>query len=253
MPKTILITGAGSGIGRGMATHLAKMGHRVVISDRDYETALETSQLISDHATHDVLQLDVSCEESISALSTRLSDDPVDVLINNAGIQHVAKLEEFPQSTWDTVVDVLLNGVARVTRACLPAMRENGYGRIINIGSIHSLVASPYKSAYVAAKHGLLGFSKTMALETCDIDVTINTICPGYVLTPLVERQIKEQASLHGISEDDVIEQIMLAPMPKRVFVTTLEMAETAAFLMTAHARNITGQEIVMDGGWTVR
>ncbi|MFL2870464.1 MAG: 3-hydroxybutyrate dehydrogenase [Pirellulaceae bacterium] len=253
MPKTILITGAGSGIGRGMACHLSSLGHRVVVSDRDQDTALETSNLIEGHDTKDVLQLDVSCEDSINALSERVSGDPVDVLINNAGIQHVAKLEEFPQATWDTVVDVLLNGVARVTRACLPAMRQKGYGRIINIGSIHSLVASPYKTAYVAAKHGLLGFSKTMALETCDVDVTINTICPGYVLTPLVEKQIAEQAALHGINADEVVEKIMLAPMPKGVFVTTEEMAETAAFLMTEHARNITGQEIVMDGGWTVR
>lgn len=253
MPKTILLTGAGSGIGRGMACHLASLGHRIVISDLNQDSALETSRLIEDHDENDVIQLDVSCEDSISSLSTRLLEDPVDVLINNAGIQHVAKLEDFPQATWDSVVDVLLNGVARVTRACLPAMRDGGYGRIINIGSIHSLVASPFKTAYVAAKHGLLGFSKTLALETSDVDITINTICPGYVLTPLVEKQIQEQATLHGISEDEVIEKIMLAPMPKGVFVTPEEMAETASFLMTKHARNITGQEIVMDGGWTVR
>lgn len=253
MAKTILITGAGSGIGRGMAQHLSSLGHRIVISDRILESAIETADLIGDHAKGDAIELDVTCGDSIAALSDRLAQVPVDVLINNAGIQHVSGLEEFPQDAWDNVVDVLLNGVARVTRACLPAMRASGYGRIINIGSIHSIVASPFKTAYVAAKHGLLGFSKTLALETSDVDITVNTVCPGYVRTPLVEKQISEQAALHHISEEEVIDKIMLGPMPKGVFVTTEEMAETAQFLMSKHARNITGQEIVMDGGWTIR
>ena len=253
MVNTILITGAGSGIGRGMSQHLATLGHRMIVSDRCLESAIETASLIGDQENHCAVELDVTCGDSINALSERLAEESVNVLINNAGIQHVAGLEDFPQEAWDNVVDVLLNGVARVTRACLPAMRANGYGRIINIGSIHSLVASPFKTAYVAAKHGLLGFSKTLALETSDVDITVNTLCPGYVRTPLVEKQIADQAALHDISEDEVIGKIMLGPMPKGVFVTTEEMAETAHFLMTKHARNITGQEIVMDGGWTIR
>jgi 3-hydroxybutyrate dehydrogenase len=147
---------------------------------------------------------------------------PVDVLINNAGLQHVAPLEEFPMEKWDQLVQVMLTGTARLTRALLPGMREQAFGRIVNIGSIHSLVASAYKSAYVAAKHGLIGFSRVLALETADTDITINTVCPTYVKTPLVEKQIADQARVHGISEDEVIEKIMLKPMPKGVFISSM-------------------------------
>src|SRR5690606_11146314 len=147
----------------------------------------------------------------------------------------------------------MLVGVARLTRAVLPGMRERGFGRIVNIGSIHALVASPYKSAYVAAKHGLVGFSKVMALETADADITINTICPSYVKTPLVDRQIADQARTRGISESDVVSQVMLKPMPKGVFIGYDELAGTTAFLISPAARNITGQTLVLDGGWTVQ
>ena len=177
----------------------------------------------------------------------------VDVLINNAGIQHVAKLEEFPPEKWRLLNEILLVGPAMLTRAVLPGMRERNYGRIINVGSIHALVASPYKSAYVAAKHGLLGFAKVVALETSGHNITINTICPSYVKTPLVEKQIAAQALEHGISEDDVVNNIMLEPMPKREFISFDELADTAKFLMTSAARNMTAQTIVLDGGWTAR
>jgi 3-hydroxybutyrate dehydrogenase len=140
-----------------------------------------------------------------------------------------------------------------MTRAVLPNMRGNGFGRIINIASIHALVASPYKSAYVAAKHGLLGFAKVIALETADVDITINSICPSYIHTPLVDAQIKNQAKVHNISEAEVINRIMLEPMPKRAFITIEEVAATAEFLMSDMARNITGQTITIDGGWTAR
>ena len=139
-------------------------------------------------------------------------------MINNAGLQYVATLEEFPAEQWDLLVRVMLNGACNMTRALLPRMRTQGFGRIINIGSIHSLVASPFKSAYVAAKHGLLGFAKVVALETAQMDITINTVCPSYVRTPLVDKQIASQAKEHGISEDEVIQEIMLKPMPKGVF-----------------------------------
>ena len=139
-----------------------------------------------------------------------------------------------------------------MTRSLLPRMRKRGFGRIINIGSIHSLVASPYKSAYVAAKHGLIGFSKVVALETADTDITINTICPSYIRTPLVDAQVANQAKAHGMTEDEVIDRIMLAPMPKKVFITVEEVAGAIDFLTSSHARNITGQTIVIDGGWTV-
>ncbi len=154
---------------------------------------------------------------------------------------------------WVLLVQVMLVGVAKVTQALLPGMREQGFGRIVNIGSIHSLVASPYKSAYVAAKHGLMGFSKVMALETADTDITINTICPTYVKTPLVEKQIADQARNHGISEQAVVQDIMLKPMPKGVFISLEELAGITAFLISPAARNITGQAIVVDGGWTVQ
>lgn len=182
-----------------------------------------------------------------------MADRNVGVLINNAGLQHVAPLEDFPQEKWDLMLDVMLNGACRMTRALLPGMRRAGYGRVINIGSIHSLIASPYKTAYVAAKHGLLGFSKAVALETAELDVTINTICPSYIRTPLVDAQIADQAKTHGISEDDVIDKIMLEPMPKKVFITVEEVAGTIEFLLSPHARNITGQSIIIDGGWTAR
>jgi 3-hydroxybutyrate dehydrogenase len=177
----------------------------------------------------------------------------VDVLINNAGLQHVSRLEEFPPERWRQLLAVMLTGAALMTRAVLPRMRTQGFGRIINIGSIHSLVASPFKSAYVAAKHGLLGFAKAIALETGDVDITINTICPSYIRTPLVDAQIKQQAQAHRISENEVIQRIMLEPMPKKAFITVEEVGATAAFLISHAARNITGQTITLDGGWTCR
>lgn len=250
---TILITGAGSGIGAGIARQLATAGHRLILADLDGESAEQQAATIkADGGDAIAIQLDVSSEDSIAAMIERI-DAPIDGLINNAGLQHVARLEDFPMERWDQLVQVMLVGVARLTRAVLPGMRETGFGRIVNIGSIHSLVASPFKSAYVAAKHGLIGFSKVVALETADTDITINTICPTYVRTPLVEQQIADQAKNHGISEDQVVENIMLKPMPKGVFISFEELAGITAFLMSSTARNITGQTITVDGGWTVQ
>jgi 3-hydroxybutyrate dehydrogenase len=191
------------------------------------------------------------CSSDLDAFVASL-DGGIDVVVNNAGLQHVARLEAFPIERWDYLIQVMLVGVARLTRALLPGMRQQGFGRIINIGSIHSLVASPYKSAYVAAKHGLIGLSKVVALETADCDITINTICPTYVKTPLVEKQIADQAREHGLSEEDVVKEIMLKPMPKGVFITFEELAGICQFLLQPVSRNITGQTIVVDGGWTV-
>jgi 3-hydroxybutyrate dehydrogenase len=173
--------------------------------------------------------------------------------VNNAGLQHVAKVEDFPAAKWDEVVDVMLRGAFLMTRAVLPGMRARGFGRLIHIGSIHSLVASPYKSAYVAAKHALLGFSKAVALETADVDVTSNTICPAYVRTPLVDAQVRAQALARGIPEDEVVERVMLEPMPKKVFITEEEVAAAVEYLAGPLARNVTGQTITIDGGWTSR
>ena len=252
-PLRILITGAASGIGAGIAVTLAEAGHEVLITDLNAQAADQIAATITERGGRAVgLSLDVTSQASVDQLTAGL-DQPVDVLVNNAGLQHVAALEEFPMDKWEQLVQVMLVGVARLTRALLPAMRRRGFGRIINIGSIHSLVGSAYKSAYVSAKHGLIGFGRVIALETADSDITINTICPTYVKTPLVERQIADQARAHGISEDEVVDRIMLKPMPKGVFISTEELAGITAFLCSPAARNITGQAIVVDGGWTVQ
>ena len=252
-PRCILITGAGSGIGAGIATELARAGHHLVVTDVNLAAARSVADDILAHGGSAEAQvLDVTSDESVAAALAALSR-PVEVLVNNAGLQHVAPLEEFPIAKWDFLVQVMLVGVARLTRAVLPGMRERGFGRIVNIGSIHSLVASPYKSAYVAAKHGLVGFSKVMALETADTDITINTICPTYVKTPLVDKQIADQARARGIPESQVVSDVMLKPMPKGVFITFDELAGITAFLLSPAARNITGHTIDVDGGWTIQ
>lgn len=252
-PRCILITGAGSGIGAGIAAELASAGHHLVVTDVNPDAAEGVAASIRDAGgSAEALALDVTSDDSVAAALAAVSR-PVEVLVNNAGLQHVAPLEEFPIAKWDFLVQVMLVGVARLTRALLPGMRERGFGRIVNIGSIHSLVASPYKSAYVAAKHGLLGFSKVVALETAGTDITINTICPTYVKTPLVDRQIADQARTRGIPEAQVVSEVMLKPMPKGVFITFEELAGIAAFLMSPAARNITGHSIDVDGGWTVQ
>jgi len=251
-PRNILITGAAGGIGAGMARLLAVHGHRITVSDLDAQGADKVATDIKRNGgTATALALDVSDNAAIAAVAEQL--DAIDVLINNAGLQHVARLENFPMAKWQLLVQVMLNGVAALTQQVLPGMRARGYGRIINIGSVHSMVGSPFKSAYVAAKHGLIGFSKVVALETADSDITINTICPSYVKTALVEKQIAAQAAEHGISAQQVVDEIMLKPMPKGCFIDYDELAGTAGFLLSHAARNITGQTIVIDGGWSAR
>jgi 3-hydroxybutyrate dehydrogenase len=250
---SILITGAASGIGAGVAAELAQSGHHIIVSDLKLAEAQGVAEQIrSSGGSAEAVETDVSSEQSVREAIGRLSR-PADILVNNAGLQFVAPLEQFPLERWEYLIQVMLIGSVRLTRAVLPMMRERRFGRVINIGSIHSLVASPYKSAYVAAKHGLVGFSKTIALETANTDITINTICPSYVKTPLVDQQIAAQARSHGISEAEVIDRIMLEPMPKRVFIGIDEIAGIIAFLASPAARNITGQTIVVDGGWTIR
>ncbi|MCC4634836.1 3-hydroxybutyrate dehydrogenase [Xanthomonas dyei] len=251
--RSILITGAGSGIGAGIATHLTSDGHHLLVSDMDLAAAEHTAQRVRDAGgSAEALVLDVTDDDSIAHALAGASQPP-QVLVNNAGLQQVAALEDFPMQRWALLVDVMLTGAARLSRAVLPSMRAAGYGRIVNIGSIHSLVASPYKSAYVAAKHGLVGLAKVIALETADCDITVNTLCPSYVRTPLVERQIADQARTRGIAEEAVIRDVMLKPMPKGAFIEYDELAGTVAFLMSHAARNITGQSIAIDGGWTAQ
>lgn len=249
--KTALVTGAGSGIGRSIAIHLGQAGLQVAVTDLDLDAAERVGGEIQQQGGRaQALRLDVSKQEDIERVCAEVN---AQILINNAGIQHVAKLENFPADKWRLLNDILLVGPAMLTRGLLPKMKQAGFGRIVNIGSIHALVASPYKSAYVAAKHGLLGFSKVVALETGDQDITINTICPSYVKTPLVEKQIAQQAAEHGISEDEVINNIMLEPMPKKAFIELAELCASVDFLLSAGARNMTGQTLVLDGGWTAR
>lgn len=250
----MLITGAGSGIGEGLALGLAGEGRTVIASDYDRDAAEATAAAVRE-AGHraEAMTLNVADDDDLAALAEAAETEGVDVLVNNAGIQHVARLEDFPPEEWRRLVEVMLNGAAMATRAVLPAMRKNEYGRIVNIGSVHSLVASPFKSAYIAAKHGLLGFSKTLALEVADTDITINTVCPAYVHTPLVDNQIAAQAKEHGISEEEVVNRIMLEPMPKKTFISIEEMTGIVEFLIGPAAKNITAQTIVVDGGWTAR
>ena len=244
--RIILITGAGSGVGRGLCEHFGAAKLEVLAVDINGAAAEETARAVRDAGgSARSIALDVTCEADVSRA---LKAQRVDILVNNAGIQHVAALEEFPPEKWSLLIDILLKGTCWLTRAVLPGMRERNFGRIVNIGSIHSLVASPFKSAYVAAKHGLLGFSKTIGLETADKDITINTICPSYIHTPLVDKQIKAQAEKHGITKSAVIATIMLKPMPKKRFVSVAEIAGTIEFLASPAAVNITGQAIAIDG-----
>lgn len=252
--RNILITGAGSGIGAGLAAHFAQSGYRLIVTDLNDAAA---------HAVADGIQaaggracaaaLDVADAAAVQALVEDPATGSVDVLINNAGLQHVSRLEEFDPARWQLLVNVMLIGAANMMRATLPGMRARGHGRIVNIGSIHSLVGSPYKSAYVAAKHGLIGLSKVIALETGDTDITVNSVCPAYVRTQLVDQQITRQAAEHRLTEESVITEIMLKPMPKKAFITIAEIAAAVEYFIGDGARNVTGQALALDGGWTAQ
>jgi 3-hydroxybutyrate dehydrogenase len=252
--KTVLITGGASGIGLGIGEYLAKQGHSIIVADMNADAANTAAQQIAKLGVKtQALALNVTDTAAIAALPQTLGDTTVDVLVNNAGIQHVSKIDDFPADKWQLLINVMLVGPAMLTQALLPQMREQNYGRIINVGSIHSLVASPFKSAYVAAKHGLVGFAKTVALETGEHNITINNLCPAYVKTPLVEAQISAQAKENNMTEAEVVEKIFLQPMPKKSFIEIEELAASAAFLMSDAAKNMTAQNIVLDGGWTAR
>ena len=246
-----VITGGTGGIGFAIANHFGKAGYQVVLADLNQALLQQkTAELNNQGIAADYCVLDVTDQAAITECAARF---PADILVNNAGIQHVARLEDFPPEKWALLINVMLTGPAMLTRAMLPDMRNNNFGRVINIGSIHAVIASPFKSAYVAAKHGLLGFSKVVALENADKNFTINTICPAYVKTPLVEQQIAAQAKEHNLTEQQVIEQIMLAPMPQKAFIDVSEIAEMAAFLCQDGARHMTAQALILDGGWTAR
>lgn len=247
----VLITGGTGGIGFAVAEHFGRLGHHVILADIN-SSQLDSRQqeLTATGYQASSILLNLMEQSSIEACAHAYQ---IDILINNAGVQHVARLEDFPEQKWQQLLQVMLTGPAMLTKAVLPRMQQQGFGRVINIGSIHALVASPFKSAYVAAKHGLLGFSKVVALENANFDFTINTICPAYVRTPLVDQQIAAQSKEHNLTEQQVIDQIMLAPMPQKAFIGVDEIASTAAFLCEPAARHITAQTLVLDGGWTAR
>jgi len=252
MKHVIVITGAGGGLGQNLALCLARDGHSILATDLHLSAAEQTAgQIRAAGGEARAFELDVTSEESVSRFWSQ--GFSVSALINNAGLQHVERIEEFPLAKWDQLMNVMLRGAFLMSRAALPGMRSRGFGRIIHIGSIHSLVASPFKPAYVAAKHALAGFSKVLALETADADITSNLLCPAYIRTPLVDAQISGQARSRGISEEEVIERVMLAPMPKKAFITFEEVAAAATYFMSPLARNVTGQMLALDGGWTAQ
>jgi 3-hydroxybutyrate dehydrogenase len=245
--RTALVTGAASGIGLACAQRLAEAGAHVLVCDVDEAGARAVAEELAGTAW--VLDL-----ADLDRLDERLRDGvDVDVLVNNAGVQHVAPLEDFPPDRFDLIVRLMLLAPFRLVRAALPHMYARGWGRIVNISSAHGLVASPYKSAYVSAKHGLEGLSKVTALEAGGRGVTANCVNPGYVRTPLVEKQIADQARTHGIAEDEVVEKVMLElPSVKRL-VEPAEVAELVAFLCGPASASVNGASLPVDGGWTAR
>jgi 3-hydroxybutyrate dehydrogenase len=250
--RAAIVTGAASGIGRAIATDLAAQGMRVLFADLNAE---EGERVAADFSTGVFQRADIAKQADCDALVARAVREfgGVDILVNNAGLQHVAPVEEFPVETWERLVRIMLFGAFYLTRAAVPLMYAKGWGRIINIASVHGLVASPYKSAYIAAKHGLVGFTKAVALEAAEKGVTVNAVCPAYVRTPLVEKQIADQAKLHGISEDAVIRDIMLAPAAIKRLLEPSEVAAYVRFLCSDEASGITGATQVIDAGWTAR
>jgi 3-hydroxybutyrate dehydrogenase len=242
--RSALVTGAASGIGRACAERLARAGTSVTVLDLDGDTAKKVAEGIGGEA----LQADLSDYEVLDNLEV-----DADIVVNNAGLQHVAPIEEFPPERFSLILRIMLEAPFRILQKALPGMYEKGWGRVINISSVHGLRASPYKSAYVSAKHGLEGLSKTIALEGGPKGVTSNCINPAYVKTPLVEKQIADQARIHGISEDEVIEKIMLTEPAIKRLIEPEEVAELAVFLCSKEASFINGASIVMDGGWTAR
>ena len=250
--KTAVITGSNSGIGLGIARELARAGADVVLNsftDREEDHALARDIAKEFDVTARYIKADMSNADECRDLIAQAG--ACDILINNAGIQHVAAIPEFPTEKWDAIIAINLSSAFHTTAAALPLMRKAGWGRVINIASAHGLTASPYKSAYIAAKHGIVGLSKTTALETAEEPITCNAICPGYVLTPLVEAQIPDTMKEYDMGRDEVIRNVMLTRQPSKEFATVEQMGGTAVFLCSDAADQITGTTISVDGGWT--
>jgi 3-hydroxybutyrate dehydrogenase len=255
--KSAIVTGSTSGIGLGVARAFAEAGMNVMLNGfgaagvdeirRNFESEFGIK---TGYSGADVSKSDEIIEMFGAAVA---AFGQVDVVVNNAGIQHVEAVETFPTDKWDKILAINLSAAFHTTRAAVPGMKARRWGRIINVASAHALVASPFKSAYVAAKHGILGLTKTVALETAEHGITVNAICPGYVLTPLVEKQIPETARARMLTEDQVIRDVLLKAQPTREFVTTEEIGAMAVFLASDAARSITGAALPIEGGWTAQ
>jgi 3-hydroxybutyrate dehydrogenase len=244
--RTALVTGAASGIGRAVAERLSASGAHVVVVDRDEAGAREVAAAVGG----DWRVADLSDGAAIDALGLG-SDLRADILVNNAGVQHVAPVEDFDPERFAFIQRLMLEAPFRLARGLLPGMYANGWGRMVHVSSVHGHRASPYKSAYVAAKHGLEGLSKVLALEAAGRGVTSNTVCPGYVRTPLVEGQIRDQARAHGVAEEQVVDDVLLARTPVKRLVEPAEVAELVGFLCGPGTDSVTGSSFLMDGGWT--
>jgi 3-hydroxybutyrate dehydrogenase len=240
--RRALVTGGASGIGRACAVRLSAAGASVVVVDRDADAAQAVAREVGGSA----VAVDLTDLDAIDAL-----DLDVDVLVNNAGMQHVAPVHEFPVDRFSYILRLMLEAPFRLVRGALPGMYERGWGRVVNVSSVHGLRASAYKSAYVTAKHGLEGLSKVIALEGAEHGVTSNCVNPAYVRTPLVEGQIADQARAHRLTEDQVVEQVMLAPAALKRLIEPEEVADAVAWLCSPAATSVTGSSLVMDGGWT--
>jgi len=254
--KVSLITGSTSGIGLGIARALAAAGSEIVLNGfgKPEDVADAQAKITADFKVRvSYSPADMSKPAAIREMieNTLKSSGRLDILINNAGIQHVAPLQDFPPEKWDAILAIDLSSAFHTTRLALPSMLANKWGRIINIASAHGLVASPFKSAYVAAKHGIVGLTKVTALETAEQGITCNAICPGYVYTPLVEAQIDGQAKAHNIPRDKVIRDVLLAQQPNKRFATVEELGALSVFLASDAAASITGIALPVDGGWT--
>ena len=254
--KTAVVTGSTSGIGLGIARRLAASGVNILLNGFGDAAAIEQTRAgLAKEAGVKVVYsgADMSKPDEIAGMMTLAEKElgTVSILVNNAGIQHVDPIEDFPTDKWDAIIAITLSASFHATRLAVPAMKRENWGRIVNIASAHALVASPFKSAYVAAKHGLAGLTKTVALEVATNGITVNAVCPGYVLTPLVEHQIPEQAKARGISEADVIRDVLLAAQPTKRFVEVSEIASLVGYLCGDDAQSITGAMLPIDGGWT--
>lgn len=254
--KTALVTGSTSGIGLGIAIELASAGYNLIFNGLE-ENGEEIAKSIADKYKIEAifssanLLYSVEIEKMIHFSEEKFGC--IDVLVNNAGIQYVSPIEDFPEEKWNAIININLTSAFHTTRLVWKKMKSQKFGRIINIASAHGLVASEYKSAYVAAKHGLIGFTKTIALEGAQFNINANSICPGYVKTPLVDKQIKDQAKAHGISEDEVINKIMLYKQSVKDFIPVETIGKLTVFLSSDEAKTITGSSFPIDGGWSAQ